>query len=497
MFKKIVIVSLFLLIPHFAFGAANRLEEGLDEWKAKNAVVSPTPIQTNQNNEELTLYRNDEYHFRIKFPTGWEIKDGDGEHVVKKAVKDGSTVFILVREFSSFLSETDKKALSDKDKQDLQSAELSNFSEEESNLFLETIVAGQLESFPGSTILEKGIRYVDNRKAIYFKMNQVYRVQDRQIEGISINYFTLHRGKLYQLGGAYPMIPISDKDKEPIINSSLSTFVFEDWSVQGIKETNPSVGSVNSSENIVELKIQAKNEILDRLFRSFVVGLFLLGLVVVTLLFSWLYSKITGKKIRDEKAENGILVASRAIRLANFALDFFIFINCIFYFITYLAIQQEWYWVLLRPWSFSIGGIVLYYVFFEWLFGRTPGKFITRTKVITKYGTKPNFAQIIGRTLTRLIPFEALSFLGAYYSGWHDTWSNTLVVPSTFKLADKIISVDTKYCKECGDQIDVLAAICNRCSTQKTKKRRKELLLAISAIIFVTLLISFVAILFS
>ena len=70
--------------------------------------------------------------------------------------------------------------------------------------------------------------------------------------------------------------------------------------------------------------------------------------------------------------------------------------------------------------------ITAYYVFFEAIWGRTPGKFLMGTVVVTEHGEKPSFGQIIGRTLCRFIPFEPLSCLGE--RGWHDSIPKVLVV---------------------------------------------------------------------
>lgn len=70
--------------------------------------------------------------------------------------------------------------------------------------------------------------------------------------------------------------------------------------------------------------------------------------------------------------------------------------------------------------------VLIYYILFEATTGRTMGKLITRTRVIDQYGRKPNFKTVIIRSLCRLIPFEAFSFLGD--SGWHDRFSKTFVV---------------------------------------------------------------------
>ena len=75
--------------------------------------------------------------------------------------------------------------------------------------------------------------------------------------------------------------------------------------------------------------------------------------------------------------------------------------------------------------------VFLYFVFFESIFQRSPGKFATGTKVIDQAGGAPTFGQIVGRSACRFIPFEAFSFLfgdSARVVGWHDKLSGTRVV---------------------------------------------------------------------
>jgi uncharacterized RDD family membrane protein YckC len=78
--------------------------------------------------------------------------------------------------------------------------------------------------------------------------------------------------------------------------------------------------------------------------------------------------------------------------------------------------------------DFLVGSIMLvaYYLFFESLWARTPGKLVFGTVVVTESGSKPTLWQIAGRTLCRFIPFEPFSFLGA--RGWHDSASGTRVI---------------------------------------------------------------------
>ena len=69
-----------------------------------------------------------------------------------------------------------------------------------------------------------------------------------------------------------------------------------------------------------------------------------------------------------------------------------------------------------------------YFMLAEGLTGRTIGKLITGTKVVDSNGNRPSAGRIVVRTLSRFIPFEALSFLGSDARGWHDKISKTYVV---------------------------------------------------------------------
>ena len=69
----------------------------------------------------------------------------------------------------------------------------------------------------------------------------------------------------------------------------------------------------------------------------------------------------------------------------------------------------------------------LYYIIFEYFFQKSPGKFLTKSRVIDVYGNKPSISNIIIRSVIRLVPFEVFSCLSD--RGWHDRWSDTFVVP--------------------------------------------------------------------
>ncbi|GAB3496658.1 hypothetical protein GCM10027341_15770 [Spirosoma knui] len=72
--------------------------------------------------------------------------------------------------------------------------------------------------------------------------------------------------------------------------------------------------------------------------------------------------------------------------------------------------------------------LVTYYILFEGLLGKTPGKLITRTKVVTTEGETPTLTQLIGRNLARVIPLDALTFIRSTPVGMHDRLAGTLVV---------------------------------------------------------------------
>lgn len=124
-------------------------------------------------------------------------------------------------------------------------------------------------------------------------------------------------------------------------------------------------------------------------------------------------------------------------RLANYFLDL-IMLYAINYLLSILAnflyevTSIEFFYFYSNGnivWQLIIGNFnyCLYYFLMEnFLDGRTVAKYITGTKVISTDGTKPTTQQIIYRSLSRIVPFDGLSFLGV--NGWHDSWSDTRVI---------------------------------------------------------------------
>ncbi|WP_160289453.1 RDD family protein [Psychroserpens mesophilus] len=92
----------------------------------------------------------------------------------------------------------------------------------------------------------------------------------------------------------------------------------------------------------------------------------------------------------------------KGTRLANYLIDL-------------IVIYSLWFVVVLMSQFYNAEYLIfyilmfLYYLIFETITGQTLGKMVTKTKVITKDGTRPTFVNIRIRTLSRLIPFDALS----------------------------------------------------------------------------------------
>ena len=109
--------------------------------------------------------------------------------------------------------------------------------------------------------------------------------------------------------------------------------------------------------------------------------------------------------------------ASQGTRFANFLIDT---VCRTFLTVVFAYVLEDAAWLLI---FLALG----YYLVFEAVFSRTPAKWITKTRVIAVDGSKPRFTQILGRTLSRFVPFEPFSFFFGP-RGWHDSWSGTRVV---------------------------------------------------------------------
>lgn len=77
---------------------------------------------------------------------------------------------------------------------------------------------------------------------------------------------------------------------------------------------------------------------------------------------------------------------------------------------------------------FGVGVMVVYYTLLEGSTGRSVGKLLTGTKVISNNGGSPGVLRVFWRSLLRFIPFDGLTYLRSDPVGLHDSASGTLVV---------------------------------------------------------------------
>ena len=132
--------------------------------------------------------------------------------------------------------------------------------------------------------------------------------------------------------------------------------------------------------------------------------------------------------------------ASRGTRFANYLIDAVVFYVLIFFLGLFLGILSaigieaplRFFMYLDEIPAFDyLFSSILYFIYIfsiEYLTkGRSIGKFITKTKVVSIDGTAPTQNDFLIRNISRLVPFEAVSFLIGD-DGWHDSWSNTRVV---------------------------------------------------------------------
>lgn len=120
-------------------------------------------------------------------------------------------------------------------------------------------------------------------------------------------------------------------------------------------------------------------------------------------------------------------LATTGQRFANYAIDYVAILIVYVAFLLMSGVED-----VERPGRDLLASLVIYaayYFAFESFGGATPGKWVTGTRVVAEDGSAPGFAQILGRSLARLIPFEPFSLLGGSPPvGWHDSLSGTRVI---------------------------------------------------------------------
>lgn len=121
---------------------------------------------------------------------------------------------------------------------------------------------------------------------------------------------------------------------------------------------------------------------------------------------------------------------TRSVRFINFLLDLIVFALLTSTLIFIINSQTNFFNAenKLTGRFFSLLIYIGYYFVLELIFKSTPGKFITKTKVVNKDNQVPSGSAILIRSFVRIIPFEPLSIF--FYSDkqcWHDRFSKTKI----------------------------------------------------------------------
>ena len=123
-----------------------------------------------------------------------------------------------------------------------------------------------------------------------------------------------------------------------------------------------------------------------------------------------------------------LLKVNRTTRFFHFVIDLF-FAYIFSFLVGYLfgALQLA-HLVVENQYLFGAMVIFIFFFFQEFFFGKTIGKFITKTSVVDKTGNRPSLTLLIIRNISRLIPFDALTYLSKEKRGLHDIFSTTYVI---------------------------------------------------------------------
>lgn len=115
-------------------------------------------------------------------------------------------------------------------------------------------------------------------------------------------------------------------------------------------------------------------------------------------------------------------------RILNFMVDgLLVFILTFFAFRVWNFYVVNWYFKPINFWWFIAATVFVYYTLFEALFARTPGKWLSATKVVTLDGRRPSILAVLVRSLMRLTVIDFL-FIAVFEKPLHDQLSKTMVV---------------------------------------------------------------------
>jgi len=118
-------------------------------------------------------------------------------------------------------------------------------------------------------------------------------------------------------------------------------------------------------------------------------------------------------------------------RVINFVVDFILILLLTYAAYTGWTFYVTYYNKTYFPfYDFLAAVTFLYYLFFEGIWRRTPGKWMSLTKVVSAEGKKASFGQIVVRSIIRVVGIALIDslFLPILGRTLHDYVSKTYVV---------------------------------------------------------------------
>lgn len=140
--------------------------------------ILPVNVPTTQEEETKgNLYRNNKWLFRIRFPEGWKLHNGDGSHVIKKAsLQNSGNISVLVRQIPGIGAD--------------------RIPPEEMLKQLENMLSPTITMLNGQ-VLGKELVKINNREFAHGKMRVVYENLNGKIPAINDIYLTVEYGHIF------------------------------------------------------------------------------------------------------------------------------------------------------------------------------------------------------------------------------------------------------------------------------------------------------------
>lgn len=155
-----------------------------------------------------SLYRNTDFKFRIKFPEGWKVSDGDGKNVVKKAELQGvGSINVLVKQGPNKLNGND-----------MSDADLISFGKQSIQPSLE---------WGNGKLMATDVVYINNQKAIFTRSNIAFKKLSGTFITINDQYSIFKNGYMYVIT-ANCLESKFDEVKSDI-RLAVDSFVLEEW----------------------------------------------------------------------------------------------------------------------------------------------------------------------------------------------------------------------------------------------------------------------------